>query len=199
MDEQQEDPSDEIKRLRRCINDLLGVLALPAVWVGSDPAQIVRTLLDVLLGMLHLDLVYVQLKDPLGETPLEMLRLAHAAKRTAGPDQLTETIRRWLASDARKSAPLGRDRIGDGDITVVPLRLGLQGEIGTIVAGSTRADFPGQTETLLLSVAANQAAIGLQDTEKNATQAIEITAANTGRVGARRVAGGRDLRARAPA
>ncbi len=163
MDVQQEDPSDEIKRLRRCMNDLLGVLTLPAVWVGSAPAQIVRTLLDVLLGMLHLDLVYVQLKDPLGETPLEMLRLAHAAKRTAGPDQLTETIRRWLASDARKSAPLGRDRIGDGDITVVPLRLGLQGEIGTIVAGSTRADFPGQTETLLLSVAANQAAIGLQE------------------------------------
>ena len=44
-----------------------------------------------------------------------------------------------------------------------PLRLGLQGEIGVIVAGSRRADFPGQTERLLLNVAANQAAIGLQE------------------------------------
>src|SRR5437660_11492379 len=49
------------------------------------------------------------------------------------------------------------------DISIVPLRLGLQNEIGVIVAGSRRADFPGQTERLLLSVAANQAAIGLQE------------------------------------
>jgi hypothetical protein len=31
------------------------------------------------------------------------------------------------------------------------------------VAGSRRADFPGETEKLVLSVAANQAAIGLQE------------------------------------
>jgi PAS domain S-box-containing protein len=43
------------------------------------------------------------------------------------------------------------------------LPLGLQGEIGVIVAGSQRTDFPGQSETLLLSLAANQAAIGLQE------------------------------------
>ena len=42
------------------------------------------------------------------------------------------------------------------------LGLGLQGEIGEIVAGSERADFPRQTERLILSVAANQASIGLQ-------------------------------------
>ena len=45
----------------------------------------------------------------------------------------------------------------------MPLRLGMQGEIGVIVAGSKRADFPGQTEKLLLSVAANQASFGLQE------------------------------------
>ena len=163
MDAQQEDPSDEIRRLRRCINDLLGVLALPAIWVGTDPAQIVRALIDVLIGVLQLDLVYVQLKDPLREMPLEMLRVAHPEKLTAGPNQITETIRRWLGSDARTSAPLTQHCIGGEDITVAPLRLGLQGEIGMIAAGSTRADFPEQTETLLLSVAANQAAIGLQE------------------------------------
>jgi hypothetical protein len=45
----------------------------------------------------------------------------------------------------------------------VSQRCGLQGEIGVILAGSGRADFPGQTETLLLSVAANQAVIGLHE------------------------------------
>jgi len=38
----------------------------------------------------------------------------------------------------------------------------LHGEIGVILAGS-QGRFPGQTERLLLSVAANQAVIGLQE------------------------------------
>ena len=62
----------------------------------------------------------------------------------------------------RNGHALIRNPIGDGDISIVPLQLGLQGEIGVILAGSQRADFPGQTERLILSVAANQAAIGLQ-------------------------------------
>ena len=45
---------------------------------------------------------------------------------------------------------------------VASARLGLDGEIGIIVAGSQRRDFPAQTERLLLDVAANQATIGLQ-------------------------------------
>ncbi len=52
---------------------------------------------------------------------------------------------------------------GEGELAVVALRLGLQGEIGVLVAGSQRADFPEQTERLLLTVAANQAVIGLQE------------------------------------
>ena len=47
-------------------------------------------------------------------------------------------------------------------MSVLPLRLGLRGEIGLLVAGSRRGNFPRQTERLLLSVAANQATVGLQ-------------------------------------
>ncbi len=53
--------------------------------------------------------------------------------------------------------------MGDGDVSIVPLPLGLQGELGVIVAAAERTDFPRQTEALLLSVAANQASIGLQE------------------------------------
>ncbi|MGC2170443.1 MAG: PAS domain S-box protein [Candidatus Sulfotelmatobacter sp.] len=45
----------------------------------------------------------------------------------------------------------------------MPLPLGLQGELGVIVAAAERTDFPRQTEALLLSVAANQASLGLQE------------------------------------
>ena len=37
------------------------------MWSGQEPAQIVSTLLDVLLGMLRLDFAYARLKDPFGE------------------------------------------------------------------------------------------------------------------------------------
>ena len=57
------DLAEEIKRLQRCINDLVSLLALPAMWSGGDPSQIIHTLLDALLRMLQLDLVYVRLKD----------------------------------------------------------------------------------------------------------------------------------------
>jgi len=163
MDVQIENPAEEIKRLQRCINDLVSVLALPAIWSGGEPSQIVHTLLDVVLGVLGLDLVYVRLKVPEGEAPIEMVRAAQSLKLTTRPQEIGGILNQWLGDDPREWPPLVRNRIGDEDISIVPLRLGLHGEIGVIVAGSQRADFPGQTEKLLLSVAANQASIGLQE------------------------------------
>jgi C4-dicarboxylate-specific signal transduction histidine kinase len=53
--------------------------------------------------------------------------------------------------------------LGEGTVSIAPLRLGLQNEVGVLVAGSKRADFPTEIEMLLLRVAANQAGIGLQE------------------------------------
>ena len=50
MEVEMEQTADEIKRLQGCINDLISVLALPAIWSGHESSQIVSTLLDVLLG-----------------------------------------------------------------------------------------------------------------------------------------------------
>ena len=158
-----EHPADEIKRLQRCINDLVGVFTLPAVWSGGDPSQIVHTLLDVLLSMLRLDLVYVRLKDADHGASVEMVRVAQSRKLTARAEDISESLNQWFGPDTQKWAPLVRNHIGDGDISMVPLRLGLDGEIGVIVAGSQRADFPAQTERLVLSVAANLAAVGLRE------------------------------------
>jgi PAS domain S-box-containing protein len=153
---------EEIKRLRRCINDLVGVVALPAIWGGGEPADIVRALSEALLGMLRLDLVYVRLGVAVGEPPVEMIRVAQPGSLTAGPREVGELFDRRMGDDPRQWPPRERHKVGGGDMTLVPLRLGLQGEIGVVVAGSRRADFPRQTERLVLSVAANQAAIGLQ-------------------------------------
>ncbi len=164
MEAQPEQPAEKIKRLQRCINDLVSILALPAMWSGVEPPQIVRTLLEVLLNMVGLDLVYVRLEDLAGKAPIEMARIAQPRSPTVGAQEIGALLNQCLGEDPRKWPSLARNRFGDGDITIGALgRLGLQGEIGVIIAGSQRLDFPGQTERLLLEVAANQAAIALQE------------------------------------
>jgi PAS domain S-box-containing protein len=164
LEQQPAHPAEEIKRLQRCINDLVSVFALPAVWGGGgEPSQIVRTLLDVLLGMLRLDLVYARLNDSVGDAPIEMVRVAQWSKLAAQPQAIGELLRDCLGPDPQKWTPQVRAPVGDRDISIVPLLLGLQGEIGVIVAGSRRTNFPEQTEILILGVAANLAAIGLQE------------------------------------
>jgi len=172
MDVQPGDVAEEIKRLQRCINDLISLFALPAMWSGGEPSQIVHTLLDALLRMLQLDLVYVRLRDPGGQAPIEMVRFAPsqeqtaqeqtAQEHTAQPQEIGEVFKNWSGAGAQDWPARIRNPMTGRDISIVPLGLGLQGEIGEIVAGSQRADFPRQTERLILSVAANQASIGLQ-------------------------------------
>jgi PAS domain S-box-containing protein len=162
MDVRQEDTSGEIKHLKRCLNDLVSLLALPAMWSGSKPSQIVHTLLDALLAMLCLDLVYARFEDPAGGEPIEVLKIAPSATWML-PDEIHKTLNQWSGDDPQKWPSRLRASIGDEDVSMVSQRCGLHGEIGVIVAGSDRADFPGQTETLLLSVAANEAVIGLHE------------------------------------
>ncbi len=46
-----ESPADEVTRLRDSLNDLRGIMALPALGTGGEPPRIVSTALDALLGI----------------------------------------------------------------------------------------------------------------------------------------------------
>ncbi len=162
MGEQIEDPAEETKLLHRCMNDLVSLLALPAIWRGSAPSQIVQTLLDVLVGMLSLDFAYARLNDAFAEIPVEILRVAEYGKVNMPAQELRKMLGDSLAAWAQGSLPQIRSRLGI-DSSIFPLPLGVEGEIGMIVLGSDRSDFPGLTESLLLSVATNQASIALQE------------------------------------
>jgi len=165
MEVQPELASGEVRHLQRCINDLISLLALPAIWSGSDPSQVLHTLLDAIMRMLRLDLVSVRLTDPVGGAPVEIVRLAELQRQRpmASAHEICEALSQCAKNDSRKWPPLLRKLMGEGDVSIVPLPLGLQGELGVIVAAAGRTDFPRQTEALLLSVAANQASIGLQE------------------------------------
>ncbi len=170
MNEQVEDPAQEVRRLQRCINDLVSLLALPAVWSGNEPSQIVQILLDALLRMLNLDFICARLKDPVDARLLEIVRISDSSKLGITPPDISLALSRWFGVDGQKSPPAIRYRFGDGDISIFPVPLGVHGESGMIAVGSDRPDFPGQTDSLLLSVAANQASIGLQEARLLAEQ-----------------------------
>src|SRR5580658_3745128 len=174
MQAQVEHSAGEIKRLQRCINDLISLLALPAIWSGSDPSQVLHTLLDAIMRMLRLDLVSVRLTDPVGGAPVEIVRLAELQRQRpmASAHEICEALSQCAKNDSRKWPPLLRKLMGEGDVSIVPLPLGLQGELGVIVAAAERADFPRQTETLILSVAANQASIGLHEARLRRQQSL---------------------------
>ncbi len=154
--------AEEVRHLRRCINDLVSVLALPATWTGGTSSQILGNSLDALTSMLGLDFIYARLNDPSDATPSEIVRTG-PVWREGPPESIGEKVRMWLQSDSGKFPSTATRLFGEAALTLVPLQLGMHAEIGMIVAGSRRADFPQQTERLVLSVAVNQAAIGLQE------------------------------------
>src|SRR2546427_9007263 len=160
----------EITRLKACINDLISVLALPAIWSGHEASLIASTLLDALLGMLRLDFAYLRLKSTIGDAPIEMVRVAQP--RTVAPhaQEVGRALAPWLATDAPASPFVVPNPVGQGRVSIAPLRLGLQDEVGVLVAGAQRPNFPSDVELVLLRVAANQAWIGLQQARRTTDQ-----------------------------
>ncbi len=163
MEVQPELAAGEIKHLQRCISDLVSLLTLPALWSGGDPSQVLQILLDALQRMLRLDLVCVRLKGPVGERPVEIVQIAQLRGPMPPAHEIWEALSHSFEDNSRKWPPLLRNLMGEGDVSIVPLPLGLQGELGMMVVAAAREDFPRQTEALLLNVAANQAVIGLQE------------------------------------
>ncbi len=161
---------DEVKRLRSCINDLISVLALSAIWSGSESFQMLGTLLDSLLAILRLDFACARLNHSMDGSPIDVVRLAQRQYRSAQPQEVGRALGRWLSGDQTASRFVVPNPVGEGKVAIASFSLGLQDEVGVLLAGSRRADFPSEIELLLLRVAANQAAIGLQEARRSGEQ-----------------------------
>src|SRR5712691_1965256 len=159
----QKNGNEEIRRLQGSINDLISIQALPAIWDGRESGHIVSTLLDVLASMLRLNFAYARLSNSINGSPVEFVRLAERHTPPPQPQKIGRALDCHLTERSGNMPLTVPNPAGDGEVRIVPLRLGLMDEIGVLVAGSKRADFPTPTETLLLRVAANQALAALQE------------------------------------
>jgi PAS domain S-box-containing protein len=152
----------ETRTLRRTMRDLVALSALPAVWAGYRPLQVAEGLADVLRSTLRLDLVYIRLP---GQTEGRGIEVARTTGGSTPTDQ-TRDIGRALAprldgAGADSALPLPNPA-GPGTVRVIAVPIGCGRLDGVLVAGSQRTAFPSEEDRLLLSVAANQAAVVLQ-------------------------------------
>ena len=143
------------------MNDLVGVLALPAAWSGSDPGRILDTFLDALMGILDLDFLCARVQLDPHEAPIEALRTGRHYMASHSREEIGQVVNRWVA-EGRQQWPEKEPRHpGEQEVSAVPIGIGAEGELGLMVAGSHRLGFPKQAESLVLAVAASQLAVGL--------------------------------------
>ena len=156
------DSAEELKYLQRSMSDLVSVLALPAVWSGQEPRKIVTTFHDALMATLNLDFLYTRARIESEGEPIEVLRTAPHYSAKQNEETIRHALNERFGDDPQKWPASVRSHPGGQEISLLSMQLGIDGEIGMVVAGSERAEFLTQSERLLLVVAANQVTVGLQ-------------------------------------
>src|SRR3954468_24592045 len=90
----------EVHRLQECIDDLVALVAMPAMWNGCEPDEIVSTLLDVLCRMLHLDFAYARMGRSDGYGAFEAVRSDPVSGRVLDAEQVGRALEPWIVSDS---------------------------------------------------------------------------------------------------
>ena len=148
--------ADENRRLRAALRDLVALSTIPAAWIGRDPPTIATSLADVLIGSLDLDFAFVRLCDSNGGDPVDVVR-------GNAWNGFEEFLRHHLAVGTQARRTIVPDVDDNGTRCrglVIPI--GFDGNGGLAAVACHRSDFPTETDQLLLSVAANQAATAYQ-------------------------------------
>jgi PAS domain S-box-containing protein len=159
-------PRDDWRR--RCMSDLITLVALPAMWSGGDLFQIGNILLDALQAMLDVDLLYLRLMLPDDPARVELARLPtsdvaiNAQEVGASLDSALGPLSAWPAS---ANLSLGR-----GLMVIAHAQVGLGGAAGVLVAGC-HGRLLSQEERLVLNVGANQAALAVNEAARHVGQA----------------------------
>jgi signal transduction histidine kinase/CheY-like chemotaxis protein len=141
----------DLAELRRSLRDVVALTMLPTVWAAYEPRQICVDLVDVITRMIDVDGVF--LTGPSNECA-EILRL-----KRQGDGETEESLRAAAAESAIGNV---RSMSGSGASPLRLLSFPLSFHTADRFAvAARRADFPTETERLILRVAANQASTWL--------------------------------------
>jgi len=144
-------PMDDVM-LRRYVQDIAGLTRLAHQWIGQSAPAISLSLLQVLQKLLSADAMLVELRHP--DTGAPLVSASGAAQQ-----EVDAAIRR--AAGERATLIIDGD---DVPITLLVYPLGLDGDIGRIVVGAHRPQFPTALDWLVLQAAGNEAMSALHST-----------------------------------
>jgi MEDS: MEthanogen/methylotroph, DcmR Sensory domain len=123
--------SGDVEGLKACLNDLIGILTLPALWTGREQDHVIRTLIDAVCRTLQLDFVYARLNLPNGKR-LERIRITGSGDGIKDNDDLRQALRQWLRDDP-KSRPTALSGLhGDNELALAAFSLGTDEHTGGI-------------------------------------------------------------------
>ncbi|WP_162244817.1 PAS domain-containing hybrid sensor histidine kinase/response regulator [Massilia sp. Leaf139] len=148
--------------MRQTTRDLVALTALSAGWADLPAQDIIASLAAVLSKTLALDFAAIEIHGAADGSVLAALR-----STPSGSEALFLPLARRVRDAAATAAGLGEAATLAHPLSGEALRVslvpfGIGSELGTLVAGSRRPDFPTQNEHLLLTVGANQATTVLQ-------------------------------------
>jgi signal transduction histidine kinase len=153
--------SDEIFNLRRYMRDLASISTLSAIWAGYNQERIADSLADVLMRTLSLDLIYVKFAGNDAKSGTEVARCSQIRDSVENREAIRRSIDTWLSEPFESSSVIAHP-FQNGVLSVTYAPFGNSGNTGTIVAGSSRPEFPLEHERLLISVGADQAAMAIR-------------------------------------
>ncbi len=155
-----EDLSEEVRQLKRTLRDLVDLSILPAAWIGHSLEGIADSLADVMIKTLSLDLIYIRLQATVEG---DLVEVVHGSDQTDVQAQAVyQVLAPWVNGDTSSAPTSIANPIGSGSLRIAVTRFGHTGQLGVLVAGSQRLDFPTEAERLLLGVGANQTAMVIQ-------------------------------------
>ena len=152
--------ADENFRLRAALRDLVALSTIPAGWIGIEPRTIAAGLADILAESLCFDFAFVRLLDTTGGATIDVTR-GRATRQfldwlQAQFSTLDESLRKQIIPNV-----VGFDD-GLKSLRGIVVPIGFNAYAGLVAVGCERNDFPTETDRMLLTVAANQAAIAFR-------------------------------------
>jgi PAS domain S-box-containing protein len=154
------DKHSEEQWLRQCLRDLTALTSLPLLCKDKSPREIANILATVLQSNLRSDFVFVRIRGPFTEEPIDV---ACAARQYPKVDarKISEQVAPFL--ELESGAVEIPNPVGSGELQITLSPLGFLNEYGVVVVGGSRANgFPTTTDQLLINVATNQVATVLE-------------------------------------
>ena len=134
----------------------------------NDVREIAEGLCRVLSSSLNATFVYVWVGGQNGAKAVNSAINLRESSPSIQVQEIAQTLDPLLKSASVGQTPTIPNPFGNGMLRLAIIPLGLGPDAGGVVAGSPHSDFPTQTDRLLLSVAANQAAVVLQQRQSEA-------------------------------